>query len=76
MAGHPAQRLDRAGRLRNLRDAFELWLNEHPDEGKDHTDIILLTHQTQEKHVDAAIARIEALPTVHGKITRIRLVRA
>ncbi len=61
---------------RVLADAtisIDAMLQKEPDEGKDHTDIILLTHQTQEKHVDAAIARIEALPTVHGKITRIRL---
>ena len=36
-------------------------------------DIIMLTHQTQEKSIDAAIARIEAMPTVIGKVTRIRL---
>ena len=61
---------------RVLADAtisIDAMLQKEPDEGKDHTDIILLTHQTQEKNVDAAIARIEALPTVQGKITRIRL---
>jgi homoserine dehydrogenase len=36
-------------------------------------DIIMLTHQTQEKSIDAAIARIEAMSTVIGKVTRIRL---
>ncbi|WP_020655993.1 homoserine dehydrogenase [Massilia niastensis] len=36
-------------------------------------DIIMLTHQTREKHIDAAIARIETLPAVIGKVTRIRL---
>jgi homoserine dehydrogenase len=61
---------------RVLADAtisIDAMLQKEPDEGTDHTDIILLTHQTQEKNVDAAIARIEALPTVQGKITRIRL---
>jgi homoserine dehydrogenase len=33
----------------------------------------MLTHQTQEKNVDAAIRKIEALSTVLGKVTRIRL---
>ena len=33
----------------------------------------MLTHQTQEKNVDAAIVKIEALPTVIGKVIRIRL---
>lgn len=37
------------------------------------TDIIMITHQTREKKVDAAIARIEALGSVVGKVIRIRL---
>ena len=36
-------------------------------------DIILLTHQTREKNIIAAIERIEQLPAVIGKLTRIRL---
>jgi homoserine dehydrogenase len=36
-------------------------------------DIIMLTHWTVEKRIDAAIARIEALPVVSGQVTRIRL---
>ena len=41
--------------------------------GDARTDIIMITHQTQEKKVDAAIARIEALNSVVGKVIRIRL---
>jgi homoserine dehydrogenase len=33
----------------------------------------MLTHLALEKNVDAAIARIEKLRTVVGKVTRIRL---
>ena len=33
----------------------------------------MLTHLTVEKNVDAALAKIEALPVVAGKVTRIRL---
>jgi homoserine dehydrogenase len=33
----------------------------------------MLTHMTVEKNVDAAIAKIEKLPVVVGKVTRIRL---
>lgn len=61
---------------RILADAtisIDAMLQKEPGEGETQTDIILLTHQTQEKHVDAAIARIEALPTVEGRVTRIRL---
>jgi homoserine dehydrogenase len=41
--------------------------------GDARTDIIMITHQTREKKVDAAIARIEALSSVVGKVIRIRL---
>ncbi len=61
---------------RILADAtisIDAMLQKEPEEGEQQTDIIMLTHQTQEKHVDAAIARIEALPTVIGRVTRIRL---
>jgi homoserine dehydrogenase len=37
------------------------------------TDIVMITHQTREKNIDAAIAKIEQLGTVVGKVTRIRL---
>jgi len=33
----------------------------------------MLTHLTIEKNVDAAIASIEQLPVVVGKVTRIRM---
>jgi len=36
-------------------------------------DIILLTHQTREKNIIAAIEKIENLPAVISKVTRIRL---
>ena len=44
-----------------------------PNEGEEQTDIIMLTHRTRERQVDAAIAGIEALSAVHGKIIRLRL---
>ncbi|MBC7514595.1 MAG: homoserine dehydrogenase [Herminiimonas sp.] len=61
---------------RILADAtisIDAMLQKEPADGEQQTDIIMLTHQTQEKNVDAAIARIEALSTVVGKVTRIRL---
>jgi homoserine dehydrogenase len=48
-------------------------MQKEPAEGETRTDIIMITHQTREKHIDAAIAKIEALATVVGKVTRIRL---
>jgi len=53
--------------------SIDAMLQKEPDEGETRTDIIMLTHQTQEKNVVAAIARIEALSTVVGEVTKIRL---
>ncbi|MDE2118783.1 MAG: homoserine dehydrogenase, partial [Betaproteobacteria bacterium] len=48
-------------------------IQKEPDEGEDQTDLIMLTHQTREKRINAAIARIEKLPVVAGRVTRLRL---
>jgi homoserine dehydrogenase len=53
--------------------SIDAMLQKEPAEGETQTDIIILTHQTQEKNIEAAIAKIEALPTVVGRVTRIRL---
>jgi homoserine dehydrogenase len=37
------------------------------------TDVIIITHDTLEKNVNAAIARIEALPTVVSEVTKLRI---
>jgi homoserine dehydrogenase len=60
---------------RILADAgisIEAVLQKEPG-GETRTDIVMITHQTREKNIDAAIARIEQLGTVVGKVTRIRL---
>ena len=48
-------------------------VQKEPSEGEEQVDIIMLTHQTREKHINAAIAAIENLAVVSGKVTRIRL---
>jgi homoserine dehydrogenase len=53
--------------------SIDAMLQKEPADGETQTDIIILTHQTQEKHVDRAIAAIEALSTVVARVTRIRL---
>ena len=53
--------------------SIDAMVQKEPHEGEDQVDIIMLTHLTLEKHVDAAIVRIEKLPVVVGKVTRIRL---
>ncbi|HUP97651.1 MAG TPA: homoserine dehydrogenase [Usitatibacter sp.] len=42
-------------------------------EGEDQVDVVILTHVTAEKNVNAAIRRIEALPTIPAPVVRIRL---
>ncbi|WP_151638346.1 homoserine dehydrogenase [Noviherbaspirillum aerium] len=53
--------------------SIDAMLQKEPEEGDTRADIIMLTHQTQEKNVEAAIAKIEALSTVVGQVTKIRL---
>jgi homoserine dehydrogenase len=53
--------------------SIDAMIQKEPAEGETQTDIILLTHMTREKNVDAAIAKIEALSVVSGKVTRLRL---
>ncbi|AIY41320.1 Homoserine dehydrogenase [Collimonas arenae] len=53
--------------------SIDAMLQKEPAANETRTDIIMLTHQTQEKNVEAAIAKIEALTTVVGSVTKIRL---
>jgi homoserine dehydrogenase len=48
-------------------------IQREPGEGEEQTDIIMLTHKTRERNIDTAIAGIEALPAVRGRIIRLRL---
>jgi homoserine dehydrogenase len=41
-------------------------------EGSTQTDLIILTHDTQEGTMNAALEQMQALPTVLAPITRIR----
>ena len=59
--------------LADARISIDAFLQKEPEEGQDETDIIMLTHRAREKHVTAAIWRIEALATVRSRVTRIRL---
>ena len=72
--------LDRPGVLaditRILADnaiSIDAMVQKEPGEGEDQVDIVMLTHLTVEKRINAAIAKMEALPTMSGKVTRIRL---
>jgi len=53
--------------------SIDAMVQKEPAEGEEQATIILLTHITVEKNVNAAIAKIEALDSVAGKVMRIRL---
>jgi homoserine dehydrogenase len=53
--------------------SIDALIQKEPAEGEAQTDIILLTHVTVEGNANQAIAQIEALPVVAGKVTRLRM---
>ncbi len=59
--------------LADLSISIDAMLQKEPGEGEEQVDIIMLTHRTVERNVNAAIARIEGLPSNLGAVTRIRL---
>jgi homoserine dehydrogenase len=59
--------------LADSRISIDAMVQKEPGEGESRVDIVMLTHRAIEKNVNAAMAKIEKLPTVVGKVTRIRL---
>jgi len=59
--------------LADQQISIDAMIQREPAEGEQQTEIIMLTHVTREKNVDAAIARIEALPVVRRPVIRLRL---
>ncbi|WP_066733479.1 homoserine dehydrogenase [Cupriavidus sp. D384] len=53
--------------------SIDAMLQKESREGEPQTDIIILTHLTREKHVNAAIRSIEGLQTVLSPVTRLRM---
>lgn len=53
--------------------SIDAMMQKEPAEGETEADIVILTHETVEKNINAAIQCIEALPAIVGKITRIRM---
>jgi homoserine dehydrogenase len=73
VADQPGVLADVTRILADATISIDAMLQKEPGAGESQTDIIMLTHQTQEKNVESAIGRIEALPTVVGQVTKIRL---
>ncbi len=72
--------IDKPGVLADLTRIFakasisiDAMVQKEPGEGESRVDIVLLTHKAVEKNVNGAIAKIEKLKSVVGKVTRIRL---
>ncbi|MGA8049292.1 MAG: homoserine dehydrogenase [Burkholderiales bacterium] len=71
--------LDRPGVLADITRilaqgsiSIDAMVQKEPGQGQKQVDIVLLTHLALERNVNAALARIERLKTVVGKVTKIR----
>jgi len=73
VADQPGVLADITRILADQQISIEAMIQREPDEGEAQTDIIMLTHKTIEKNVDAAIVKIERLPVVKKKIIRLRM---
>jgi homoserine dehydrogenase len=73
VADQPGVLADLTRILADATISIDAMLQKEPAEGEIRTDIIILTHQTQEKNVEAAIAKMEGLASVFGSVTKIRL---
>lgn len=53
--------------------SVDAMLQKEPADNETEADIVILTHVTKEKNMDAGIAEIEALPAIVGKLVKIRM---
>ena len=53
--------------------SIDAMLQKEPDDNETEADIVILTHVTIEKNMDAGIAEIEVLPAIVGKLVKIRM---
>ena len=53
--------------------SIDALLQKEANEGESQTDLVILTHETKEKNMLAAIQEIQGLKTVAGEVTKIRL---
>ncbi len=59
--------------LADSRISIDAMVQKEPGKGESRVNIVMLTHRALEKNVRQAMAKIEKLSTVVGKVTRIRL---
>jgi len=53
--------------------SIEAMMQQEVEEGESSATIIMLTHKVQEKNMNDAISAIEALESIEGEVTRIRM---
>ncbi len=53
--------------------SIDAMLQKEPADNENEADIVILTHVTQEKNMDACIAEIKALPAIVGDLVKIRI---
>lgn len=53
--------------------SIDAMMQKEPDDNETEADIVILTHITVEKNMDAAISAIEALEAIAGIVTKIRM---
>jgi homoserine dehydrogenase len=72
VADQPGVLADITRILADGRISIDALFQREPSEGENQTDIIMLTHDALERDVNAAIKRIESLPTVLAPVIRLR----
>ncbi len=73
VADQPGVLADITRILADQQISIDAVIQKEPGEGETQADLIMLTHLTREKCIDAAITKIEALGVVAGHVTRLRL---
>jgi homoserine dehydrogenase len=73
VADEPGVLADITRMLADANISLDAVLQREPAEGEHQTDVVLITHQTVERSIKSALARIEALPSVLSKVRLVRL---
>ena len=69
----PGALADITGILSDEHISIDAVIQKKPGEGEDQTDLVMLSHLTREKRINAAISKIEALGVVAGKVIKLRM---